>query len=42
LINEKRDLDTARKLLEQYLKSPLTPEDPPREHAQALLKKLGA
>jgi hypothetical protein len=34
-------LDTARKLLEQYLKSPLTPEDPPRERAEALLKKLG-
>lgn len=41
-INEKRDLDQARKLLEQYLKSPLTPDDPPREHAEALLKKLGA
>jgi Flp pilus assembly protein TadD len=41
-INENRDLDTARKLLEQYLKSPLTPEDPPRERAEALLKKLGA
>jgi Flp pilus assembly protein TadD len=41
-INEKRDLDTARKLLEQYLKSPLTPEDPPKERAEALLKKLGA
>jgi tetratricopeptide (TPR) repeat protein len=41
-INEKRDLDQARKLLEQYLKSPLTPEDPPRERAEALLKKLGA
>lgn len=40
-INEKRDLDVARKLLEQYLKSPLTPEDPPRERAEALLKKLG-
>jgi tetratricopeptide (TPR) repeat protein len=41
-INEKRDLDVARKLLEQYLKSPLTPEDPPKERAEALLKKLGA
>jgi Flp pilus assembly protein TadD len=41
-INENRDLDQARKLLEQYLKSPLTPEDPPRERAEALLKKLGA
>ena len=41
-INEKRDLDEARKLLEQYLRSPLTPEDPPRERAEALLKKLGS
>jgi Flp pilus assembly protein TadD len=39
-ISEKRDLDTARKLLEQYLQAPLTPEDPPRERAEALLKKL--
>ena len=41
-INEKRDLDEARKLLKQYLKSPLTPDDPPRERAEALLKKLGS
>ena len=41
-INEKRDLDEARRLLEQYLKLPLTPEDPPRERAEALLKKLGS
>jgi cytochrome c-type biogenesis protein CcmH/NrfG len=41
-IKENRDLDEARKLLEQYLKSPLTPDDPPRERAEALLKKLGA
>jgi Flp pilus assembly protein TadD len=41
-ISEKRDLETARKLLEQYLQAPLTPEDPPRERAEALLKKLGS
>ena len=41
-IKENRDLDTARKLLEQYLQSPLTPEDPPRVRAEAMLKKLGA
>jgi Flp pilus assembly protein TadD len=41
-IKENRDLDEARKLLEQYLKSPLTPDDPPRERAEGLLKKLGS
>ncbi len=41
-IKENRDLDTARKLLEQYLEAPLTPEDPPRGRAEAMLKKLGA
>jgi len=41
-IHERRDLEEARKLLEQYLQMPLTPEDPPKERAQALLKKLGA
>jgi tetratricopeptide (TPR) repeat protein len=40
-IDEKRDLDAARKLLERYVKSPLTPDDPPKERAEALLKKLG-
>ena len=40
-VNEKRDLDVARKLLERYLKSPLTPEDPPKERAEALLEKIG-
>jgi hypothetical protein len=40
-IKEKRDLDTARKLLQQYIKAPLTPDDPPRERAEAMLKKLG-
>ncbi len=40
-IKENRDLDSAKKLLEQYLRSPLTPEDPPRDRAEAMLKKLG-
>lgn len=41
-IKEKRDLDVARELLKRFLESPLTPEDPPRERAEALLKKIGA
>jgi Flp pilus assembly protein TadD len=41
-VNQKRDLEVARKLLERYLQAPLTPDDPPREDAEALLKKLGA
>lgn len=41
-IRENRDLDTARKLLEQYLQAPLTPDDPPRVRAEAMLKKLGS
>jgi Flp pilus assembly protein TadD len=38
-IEEKRNLTDARTLLEKYLKAPLTPDDPPREQAQALLAK---
>jgi Flp pilus assembly protein TadD len=41
-IKEKRNLDEARQLLERYMRSPLTPDDPPRERAEALLKKIGA
>ena len=41
-IKENRDLDAAKKLLEQYVQAPLTPEDPPRGRAEAMLKKLGA
>ncbi len=40
-IKENRSLTTARELLERYLQAPLTPDDPPRERAEALLKKLG-
>lgn len=41
-IHEGRNLSEARKLLHEYLKSPLTPTDPPRTEAEALLKKIGA
>lgn len=41
-VQEKRELDRARELLRKYLRSPLTPEDPPRERAETLLKKIGA
>jgi tetratricopeptide (TPR) repeat protein len=41
-IKDQRNLHEARELLERYVKSPLTPDDPPREHAAALLKKIGA
>lgn len=40
-IKEQRNLDEARQLLERYLRSPLTPDDPPRVQAEALLKKAG-
>jgi len=41
-IREKRNLPAARELLERYLTAPLTPDDPPRERAQELLKKTGS
>lgn len=39
LIRSKRNLDEARRLLERYLSSDLTPDDPPRADAQKLLRK---
>ena len=39
-VQQNRNLSQARGLLEQYLKSPLRPNDPSREQAQALLKKI--
>jgi len=33
-------LDDAHMLLDRYLRSPLTPDDPPRERARALLEKI--
>ncbi len=38
-IEGRRNLADARLLLERYLRSPLTPDDPPRERAQELLAK---
>lgn len=38
-IQQGRNLDTARKLLERYLQAQLTPDDPPRAQAEKLLKK---
>jgi tetratricopeptide (TPR) repeat protein len=40
-VQEQRNLGQAREMLERYLRSPLTAEDPPREQAAALLKKIG-
>ncbi|HTP86909.1 MAG TPA: tetratricopeptide repeat protein [Bryobacteraceae bacterium] len=37
-----RNLDEARSLLEQYLHSDLTPDDPSRDEARKLLRKAGA
>jgi tetratricopeptide (TPR) repeat protein len=40
-VKAKRNLDEARALLKQYLASDLTPNDPPREEAEKLLKQVG-
>ena len=40
-IQQKRNLRDARQLLERYLASPLTPDDPPREDALTLLSQTG-
>jgi len=42
LIKTNRNPDEARRLLHRYLKAPLTPNDPSRHEAEALLKKIGA
>jgi tetratricopeptide (TPR) repeat protein len=41
-IRAKKNLPAAKLLLERYLQSPLTPDDPPRADAERLLKQLGA
>jgi Tfp pilus assembly protein PilF len=41
-IRSKKNLDEAKALLERYLKSALTPDDPPRAEAERLLKQAGA
>ncbi len=40
-IKSGRNLDVARKLLQTYLASELTPDDPPRADAQKLLRQAG-
>ncbi len=39
-IEQKRNLDKAKELLHKYLQSDLTPDDPPREQAEKLLKQV--
>jgi len=39
-IKQRRNLAEARALLERYLRLPLTPNDPPRDRAELLLKKI--
>jgi tetratricopeptide (TPR) repeat protein len=39
-IQERRNLDKAKSLLIKYLKSELTPDDPPREQAEKLLRQV--
>lgn len=40
-IENHRKLELARGLLEQYLRSSLTPDDPPRKEAEKLLRRAG-
>jgi tetratricopeptide (TPR) repeat protein len=41
LIKQKRNLDEAKRLLKKYVQSPsITPDDPPRNDAQRLLKQV--
>lgn len=42
LVKERRNLDEARTLLTRFLRSPLTPDDPPKEQAEKLLKQAGS
>src|SRR5579864_4302351 len=41
-IEEKRNLDRAKDLLIKYMRSNLTPDDPPREQAEKLLKQISS
>jgi hypothetical protein len=40
-IENHRNLEQARGLLEEYLHASLTPDDPPREEAEKLLRRAG-
>jgi tetratricopeptide (TPR) repeat protein len=41
LIQEKRNLDEAKNLLEKYVQAPVTVDDPPKQDAMRLLKQVG-
>ena len=41
-IQQKRNLDEARDLLEKYLQSDLSPDDPSKDEARKMLKQAGA
>ena len=41
-VENHRNLDRARKLLQSYLQTGLTPDDPPRQEAEKLLRRAGA
>lgn len=40
-VNTRRNPQEARRLLQEYLRAPLTPDDPPREEARKLLERIG-
>ena len=40
-IENRRNLEQARRLLEEYLRARLTPDDPPRQEAEKLLRRAG-
>ena len=42
LIESRRNREEAEKLLHEYLKSTLTPDDPPRSEAEQLLKEISS
>jgi tetratricopeptide (TPR) repeat protein len=41
LINQQRELDEARTLLEKYMHASITPDDPPKQEAMRLLRQIG-
>ena len=41
-IHQQRNLEQVKQLLQRYIRAQLTPDDPPRERAAFLLKKIGA
>lgn len=41
LIQQKRDLEQAKELLEKFMHAPLTVDDPPKDEALRLLKQVG-